>query len=134
MPNLTNSYLRLLSILLTMLCYSCGESDNHKDIDIEMEGKTLNPLRFDQDFFSCDWNNTEAISNLKSKYGNFFCLYVERILNAGPCDSVSTMNMIQGFVSHPDFRDLKSEIEGNYPQERLDSLHEKILESSLRLQ
>ena len=30
--------------------------------------------------------------------------------------------------------DLKSEIEKNYSQERLDSLHEKILESSLRLQ
>jgi hypothetical protein len=47
---------------------------------------------------------------------------------------MSTTKMIQGFVSHPDFQDLKSEIEKNYPQERLDSLHEKILESSLRLQ
>jgi hypothetical protein len=134
MPKLTNSYLLVLSILLTMLCYSCGEADKHKDIDIETEGKTMNPLRYDQDFFSCDWNNPESIANLKSKYGSFFCLYVERILNAGPCDSMSTTKMIQGFVSHPDFQDLKSEIEKNYPQERLDSLHEKILESSLRLQ
>ena len=134
MPKLTNSPLLVLSILLTMLCYSCGESDKHKDIDVDVEGKSMNPLRFDQDFFKIDWNNLQQVSELKSKYGNFFCLYVERILNAGPCDSLSTLKMIQGFVSHPDFQDLKTEIERNYPQERLDSIHEKILESSLRLQ
>jgi hypothetical protein len=117
-----------------MFCYSCGESDKHKDIEVEMEGKSLNPLRFDQDFFNSDWNNLEVVSGLKTKYGNFICLYIERILNAGPCDSLSTLKMIQGFVSHSDFQDLKAEIEKNYPQERLDSLHEKILESSLRLQ
>lgn len=134
MPKLTNSYLVVLSILLTMLCYSCGEADKHKDIDVDLEGKSLNPARFDQDFFNCDWNNPQSVSELKTKYGNFSCLYVERILNAGPCDSATTIQMIQGFVGHSDFQDLKSEIEKNYPNERLDSLHEKILESSLRLQ
>ena len=52
MPKLTNSLLIILSILLTMFCYSCREADKHKDIDVETEGKSLNPLRFDQDFFN----------------------------------------------------------------------------------
>jgi hypothetical protein len=134
MPKLTNSLLIVLSILLTMFCYSCREADKHKDIDVEIEGKSLNPLRFDQDFFNTDWNNVQQVSVLKSKYGMFFCLYLERILNAGPCDSLSTMQMLQGFVGHSDFRDLKTEIERNYPQDRLDSLQEKILESALRMQ
>lgn len=134
MPKLTNSSLFVLSILLTMLCYSCGEADKRKNIDTDTEGKSLNPLRFDQDLFNTDWNNQQGISDLKVRFGGFFCLYVERILNAGPCDSVSTLQMIPDFVSHPDFQDLKSEIEKNYPQQRLDSLHEKILLSSLRLQ
>ena len=134
MPKLTNSYLSMLSILLTMLCYSCREADKHKDIDVETEGKTMNPLRFDEDCFITDWGNQEQLSNLKLKYGKFFCLYLERILNAGPCDSLSTAQMVQGFVGHSDFQDLKTEIQKNYPQERLDSLHEKILESALRMQ
>jgi hypothetical protein len=134
MPKLTNSYLAVLSILLTMLCYSCGPADKHKNIDIEVEGKTLNPLRFDVDCFNADWNNTEQLSNLRMKYGKFFCVYLESIIKAGHCDSIATSKLVQGFVSHPDFRDLKSEIERIYPQERLDSLHEKILVSSLRFQ
>ena len=134
MPKLMNLYLAVLSILLTMLCYSCRNADEHKNIEVDISGKTLNPLRFDADCFNTDWNNAEQISMLKSKYGNFFCLYLERVVNAGPCDSASTAKLIQGFVSHPDFQDLKSEIEKNYPQQRLDSLHEKILEAVMRVQ
>ena len=66
MPKLTNYRLAVLSILLTMLCYSCGEADKHKDIDVEIEGKYLNPLRFDQDFFNVDWSNPQQVSDLKS--------------------------------------------------------------------
>ena len=134
MPKLTNFFFAVLSILLTMLFYSCRHSDKHKNIDVDISGKTLTPLRFDEDCFNTDWNNAEHISALKSKYGKFFCLYLERILNAGPCDSLSTAQMVQGFVGHSDFQDLKTEIQKNYPQERLDSLHEKILESALRMQ
>ena len=134
MPKLTNSLLVVLSILLTMLCYSCRDADKHKNIDIEIDGKSLSPLRFDLDCFISDWGNAEQVSALKQKYGKFFCLYLERIINAGPCDSVSTYKLVQGFISNTDFQDLKSEIEKNYPQQRLDSLHEKILVSTLRFQ
>jgi len=134
MPKLTNSLLVVLSILLTMLCYSCRHADEHKNIDVDITGKSLNPKRFDEDCFNTDWSNAEQVSALKSKYGEFFCLYLERVVNAGPCDSSSTAKLLQGFVSHPDFQDLKSEIEKNYPQQRLDSLHDKILEAVLRVQ
>ena len=117
-----------------MLCYSCREADEHKNIDIDIDGKSLSPLRFDLDCFNSDWGNTEHVSVLRQKYGKFFCLYLERVISAGACDSVSTIKLVQGFTSHPDFQDLKSEIERNYPQERLDSLHIKILESTLRMQ
>ncbi len=84
MPKLTNSLLIVLSILLTMFCYSCREADKHKDIDVEIEGKSLNPLRFDQDFFNTDWNNVQQVSVLKSKYGKFFCsLPRAHSINAG---------------------------------------------------
>ena len=104
MPKLRNYFVVVLSILLTIFCYSRREADKHKDIDVEIDGKSLNPLRFDQDFFNADWNNTQQVSELKSKYGKFYCLYLERILNAGPCDSLSTIQMVQGFVGHSYFR------------------------------
>ncbi len=134
MPKLTNSFLLVLSILLTMLCYSCKDADKHKDIDVDIEGKTLNPQRFDEDCFRADWSNEEQVANLKSKYGKFFCLYLERVINAGPCDSAATAKLVRGFVTHPDFQDLKSEIDKHYTNEKLDSLHKVILESSLRMQ
>ena len=134
MPKLTNSLLVVLSILLTIFCYSCREADKHKNIDIETEGKSMSPLRFDMECFSTNWQNAEQISVLKQKYGNFFCLYLEDVIKAGPCDSAATFNLVQGFVLNKDFQDLKAEIEKNYPQQRLDSLHEKILESTLRFQ
>ena len=134
MPKLTNSFLVVSSILLTMFCYSCREADKHKNIDIETEGKSMSPLRFDIECFSTNWQNTEQISVLKQKYGNFFSLYLEDVIKAGPCDSAATFKLVQGFVLNKDFQDLKAEIEKNYPQQRLDSLHEKILESTLRFQ
>lgn len=135
MPNLKNSRLASLVILLTILCYSCGEKDTHKNMDVDVDGKSLEVLRFDQDLFATNFTDPSAAKQaLSAKYGAFLCEYVEMILNAGPCDSVSTYKALGSFTSLADYRDLESEIQANFTQERIDSITSALVVSIARLQ
>ena len=135
MPNLKNSRLASFVILLTLLCYSCGEKDSHKDIVVDVDGKTLSTYRFDQDVFNADYSNPANVKqNLSDKYGRFLCEYVEVILGAGACDSLSTYASLGRFASMQDYKDLENEINVNFPQARLDSVSDQLKMSIARLQ
>lgn len=135
MPKLTKYRGLLLLFLLTIGCYSCGESDPHAIEDIDKEGKSQQVLRLDDAVFQCDYANLEqTLNQFKSQFGPFYCTYVEEILRVGPCDSLSTLSQLKGFATHPDFYALNQEVHNGFTQSRLDSLRDKILEVNLRME
>ncbi len=135
MPNLTKSKGLLLFILLTIGCYSCGESDPHAIQDVNKEGKSLAVLRLDDAVFENTYENLDqSLNQFKSQFGSFYCTYVEQILRLGSCDSTATVGQLKGFANHPDFKELNLEVHKIYLPNRLDSIKDKILEVNLRME
>ncbi len=111
-----------LSSFLILFFTSCGS--NHLDIDVT---KVIIPEveinRLDQDLFKINNNSNDTLSNglnksfieLQRKYGNFYNIFINRIINHGAEHDSSNMIQINKFINDPDMHEAYNDCQKEYP-------------------
>jgi hypothetical protein len=111
-------YVSLITFLLTGIGGCKCKKERPEVSNIQL---TIKADRFEKDFFSMQSNDeTNKVSFLKNKYGNFFNLYVYQITALGSPDSVLMAQHINDFISDTNFRKIYDDCEkifGNFDEQ-----------------
>lgn len=87
----------ILLILISTLIISCSEDQLNVDVShVEVD---LQTSRLDQDLFEGDFSQPDELhQQLYQKFGNFYNVYLEEILQTGPGDRVESLLTAEDFV------------------------------------
>jgi len=92
----------ILYSLLVLFIASCGGNP----LDVDVSGIQLSPVsikRLDKDVFEMDTNSIEtATKKLEEKYGDFYALYISRIVNNGGIADSAYDYRIKQFITDRD--------------------------------
>lgn len=100
-----------LFFVCLLVCFSCSESAQKRfKIKIDNSSPQISIHRFDRDVFALDTNNiASGIPNLEKKYGSFFNLYTQHIMQLGSIDSASFIPTFRLFLTDSVFRNVYQE-------------------------
>lgn len=102
--------------------------NNPLKVDISAIEAEVKIDRFDKEIFEkINTQDTSEYGRLRKKYGTFFEIYVERLLELGPVHDPITRMQFFGFVNDKLIRELYSECKKQYPD--LEWLKEDLEES-----
>jgi hypothetical protein len=97
-------------ILISLIIFATGCSKNRFKINTNESDLEIKIERFDKDVFALDTNNIAAgIPALQEKYGEFFNLYTQGIMQLGNPDSASFIPTFRAFLCDPNFREVYEE-------------------------
>lgn len=101
---------------MLLLATGCSEPPPYRNQELPGDLLTIRINRMDQDVFRGDYERPNALrDSLTTRYGSFYCTFVEDILRAGPCGSDSTISALRGFATWPDMVELQKAVEERFP-------------------
>lgn len=129
-----NRLLIFTTTVLTALVVLSGCEDNPlKKVNVSGSGLEVRFQRLDKDIFYADFNDpARAGQQLYQKYGNFYCDYMELILQAAPCRPDSNFLALKGFVNHPNMQALQKRIEFRFPEKEITKINGEFTEAIRR--
>ncbi len=120
MKKLLASNVSILTIIYIIMFTSCTQ--NTPKPDVSAFSTELKVQRFESDLFGMDTLlPAEAITKLKTEYGDFFNLYMFRITSLGAQDSLLMQQRILSFITDTNFRNVAMEIKktfGDFSEEK----------------
>lgn len=110
--------------LLFLIIYGCGKK-NKFEVDVSDINITIDIKRLDQDLFQVETDSIyKEIPRLNEKYGEFFKIYNQRVINIGNSNSKAYVDNLQAFRSDYGIKDAHEKVQEKYPD--LDALEEKL--------
>ena len=92
----------IIALAIAMLAASCG---NNQKIDISQTYHKLGIQRFEQDLFSIPTDSIwQYVPQMEQKYGTFFDLYNNQIINIGGTNQLNYDKKLASFITDPDIR------------------------------
>ena len=110
--------------ILFLIAYGCGKK-NKFDVDVSDIDVTIDIKRLDQDIFQAEIDSIhKEIPRLNKKYGEFFKIYNQRIINIGSSNSKAYPDNLQAFRNDYGINDAHEKVQEKYPD--LDDLDEEL--------
>lgn len=102
---------------------SC-DSNPLKQVDVSKSNINVTFERFDREVFNADFSQPAvAGQQLYQKYGNFYCDYIEYILEAAPCQPDSNFAALEGFVKFQNMAAIYKDIQSKFPDNKIESFN-----------
>lgn len=110
--------------ILFLIAYGCGKK-NKFDVDISDIDITIDIKRLDKDIFQVEIDSIhKEIPRLNEKYGEFFKIYNQRVINIGSSNSKAYPDNLKAFRSDYGVNEARKKVQEKYPD--LDDLEEKL--------
>lgn len=110
MPRLSKIVTQL--IIIGFLITSCNSKDNFRNIEITPVKISIE--RLDQELFDPQFTMNEKNLQAKNKYGEFYSIYSENLLNLGSANDPALVGALKGFVSDADVKSIYNETNKRY--------------------
>ena len=121
----------VLLLLLSFLLSSC--EDNPLDVDVSGIQVDLTTYRFDQEFFSLDFDRPDGYQKLYQKYGNFAADYTDYLLSSQPpAGEEPRLSRCRVFVEDPLMKNIYSAIQDVH-NDRIEGYTQGLTEGFRRL-
>ncbi len=110
--------------LLTVATLVSCETNPLKQVDVSDSPVEITFERFDREVFGADFSQPAAAGQqLYRKYGDFYCDYIEYILQAAPCQPDSNFGALQGFVTFQNMVAIYQDIQKKFPDEKIQTIN-----------
>jgi len=129
-----NAKIALLSLLILILYWSCGEDDEPTPPDISGTSSPLTLVRFERDLMALDTNDLAAsIEKLEQRHPEFTDIYLRRILTLrrGDFSPEEQMMMMKAFLTFPLIAEINRKVNRRFSDEVMEDYREEV-ERALR--
>ncbi len=102
------------ALIFILFILSCGERNNF-DIDTTDSNINLKIIRFDKELFKTPADSLQNANDLfYKKYGTFYQLYIERVLNLGLVKDPVIGFHLRNFISSSDIKQIYADVQEKY--------------------
>jgi len=115
----------LLVLIISIFYTRC--TTNKFDVDVSTIDISLETFRLDNDIFtSHEVDNITWKNDLIEKYGDFYRVFVERIIKVGHSDSLQTIDGVREFITDPFILSIEDKIREKFTVETIEGFNRQL--------